>query len=95
MYSHYPHHRFHSCTATVSTPRPCPAPSDPSPASSHAPYLVHAAARLLALGGERLDAPLGDAVLVQSGLQLALDVVIVRLQLRQLGNERREVISLL
>ena len=52
-------------------------------------HLVHVAARLLALGGESLDAPLCDAVLVQGGLQLALHVVIVRLQLRQLPESDR------
>ena len=65
--------------------RPPPIASAPGSCRRHlAPHLVHVAARLLAFGGERLDAPLGDAVLVQGGLQLALHVVVVSLQLRQL-----------
>ena len=50
-------------------------------------HLIHVATGLLALGGECLDAPLGNAVLVERGLQLPLDVVVVRLQLSQLGSE--------
>ena len=59
----------------------------PAGGRDHSSYLVEVAAQLLVLGGERLDTPLGDTVLVQGGLKLALDVVVVRLQLRQLGRE--------
>ena len=55
-----------------------------------AAYLVEVAAQFLVLGGESLDAALGDAVLVQGGLQLALDVVVVRLQFRQLSGTGRK-----
>ena len=47
-------------------------------------HLVQVAAQLLILSRESLDAPLGDTVLVQSGLQLPLHVIVVRLELRQL-----------